>query len=82
MKKQIKNTACFGALLAVTVLVGCGDANTTDTRGYTKAPLERAGVFIKPEGSSAMDSLGTPILPKDTLIPAEPAQAPAAPAGQ
>jgi len=77
-------TAFSRVLLVATLasgLAACGDAPTTDNRGYTKAPLERANVIIKPEGSSAMDSLGTPILPKDTLIPAEPAApAPAAPA--
>lgn len=67
----------FSRVLLLTLSAGlvaaCGDAPTTDKRGYTKAPLERAGVLIKPEGSSAMDSLGSPILPRDTLIPAEPA---------
>ena len=63
---------CAG--LAVTA---CGDANTNDTRGYTKAPLEKPNVLIHAEGSSAMDSLGTPILPRDTVIEAEAAPAPA-----
>ena len=58
-------------------LTACGDANTNDNRGYTKAPLEQPNVLIRAEGSSAMDSLGTPIVPKDTLITAEAAQAPA-----
>ncbi|MGH7462727.1 MAG: hypothetical protein ACREMA_17090, partial [Longimicrobiales bacterium] len=55
-------------LAATTVLLACGDAQTTDDRGYTKAPLERPRLLIQPEGSSAMDSLGTPILPRDTVI--------------
>lgn len=59
------------ALVAMFVVLGCGDAESTDTRGYTKAPLEEAGVVIKSEGTSAMDSLGTPVLPRDTLIPVE-----------
>jgi hypothetical protein len=50
-------------------LLGCGDAETTDRRGYTKAPLEKPQLLIEPEGTSAMDSLGTPILPRDTVIP-------------
>lgn len=76
----------YSRVLLITLIVGlaaCGDAETPDNRGYTKAPLERAGVIIKPEGSSAMDSLGSPILPQDTLIPAEPvAPAPAATTAQ
>ena len=63
-------------LFALTgALAACGDAPTNDNRGYTKAPLEKAGVKITPEGSSAMDSLGTPILPQDTLIAPEPTTA-------
>lgn len=74
MINRIEKTARAGLALACTLLVvACGDANSPDTRGYTKAPLERADVIITPEGSSAMDSLGNPILPRDTLIPAEPA---------
>ena len=74
MNIRFEKTARWGfALCCALLITACGDAKTTDTRGYTKAPLERAGVIIKPEGSSAMDSLGTPILPRDTLIPAEPA---------
>jgi len=74
MTYRIEKTARTGfALACALMLLACGDAKTTDTRGYTKAPLEQAGVLIKPEGSSAMDSLGAPTMPKDTLIPAEPA---------
>jgi len=76
MNIRFEKAARLAAALCCGLLVSaCGDANSTDTRGYTKAPLERAGVVITPEGSSAMDSLGTPILPRDTLIPAEPAAA-------
>jgi hypothetical protein len=62
----------IGATLVVGLLsvAGCGDANTNDNRGYTKAPLESPDVLIRAEGSSAMDSLGAPNLPRDTMIPA------------
>jgi hypothetical protein len=56
------------------ILFGCGDPATNDRRGYTKAPLEKAEMMIQGEGTSAMDSLGTPILPRDTVIPPPPAQ--------
>ena len=61
--------------MATIALLGCGDAETNDNRGYTKAPLEEAGVLIKAEGSSDMDALGSPILPRDTIIPAQAAPA-------
>ena len=59
------------AVATVLVLAACGDPDTTDPRGYTKPPLEHAGLLIKGEGSSAMDSLGSPIMPRDTVIPPE-----------
>jgi hypothetical protein len=66
-----------GLLVAGLLCAACGDANSNDNRGYTKAPLESPGVLIKAEGSSAMDSLGSPLLPRDTVIPAGAAPAPA-----
>ena len=59
------------ACMATIALLGCGDAETNDKRGYTKAPLEEAGVLIKAEGSSEMDALGSPVLPRDTIIPVQ-----------
>jgi len=70
----LKNVALTSLVAGV---LACGDANTGDDRGYTKAPLENPGVLIEAEGSSAMDSLGTPVVPRDTLIEAEAAPAPA-----
>ncbi len=57
--------------LCVCLLQACGDGLTTDDRGYTKAPLEQPGLRIRAEGSSAMDSLGSPVVARDTLIPPE-----------
>ena len=71
MRRLMGRLCYLSGSAAVVVLAACGDPNTTDARGYTKAPLEHAGVLIKGEGSSAMDSLGTPNLPRDTVIPAE-----------
>lgn len=69
----------FGTIFAIiVVLAACADANTSDNRGYTKAPLEDPGVVIKPEGTSTMDELGSPIVPRDTLITEEQVAAPAA----
>lgn len=47
-------------LLALLGVSACGDAPTTDDRGYTKAPLEDPGAFISPEEPTAMDALGDP----------------------
>ena len=68
--------------LLVGTSVGCGDAETSDTRGYTKAPLERPGLLIRSEAPSVMDSLGSPVLPRDTLIPPPPATPAGAPANR
>jgi len=74
--KAIKGASLICVIAAG--LVACADPGTKDDRGYTKAPLEDPGVVIKPEGLSSMDSLGTPLLPRDTLITEEQAAAPPA----
>ena len=71
MDRRMGRFCAAAGVAAALVFAGCGDPNTSDTRGYTKAPLEDAGVLIKGESSSAMDSLGTPNLPRDTVFPAE-----------
>ena len=68
MRSRIRWLPAFVAAAALAA-AACGDPNTTDTRGYTKAPLEDPGLRIRGEGSSAMDSLGSPLLPRDTVIP-------------
>lgn len=59
--------------LAVVLLgaVGCGDPDTNDKRGYTKAPLESPNVLVKGERASAMAALGSPNLPVAPVIAAE-----------
>ena len=71
MDCRVGRIALVLGLGSVLVVAACGDPGTYDTRGYTKAPLEHAGLLIKGEGSSAMDSLGSPIMPRDTVIPPE-----------
>jgi hypothetical protein len=75
---MLKRTLLTLLVCGAGLLGACGDATTNDNRGYTKAPLEKPNVLIRAEGNSAMDSLGTPILPKDTLISAAAAAAPGA----
>lgn len=55
------------AVLALAA-IGCGDGETTDRRGYTKAPLERPGLFIDAEARSEMDRLGVPDRPRGEEI--------------
>ena len=43
------------------VLAACGDPDSNDPRGYTKAPLENPGWTIEGEEPSAMAELGDPI---------------------
>lgn len=55
----------IGAVAIVAVLaVGCGDEETTDRRGYTKAPLEVPALLIDAEEVTEMDRLGTPNRPR------------------
>lgn len=51
-----------GMVMAVT-LGGCGDPDTRDHRGYTKAPLEVPGVRIKGQATSPMRRFGPPRVP-------------------
>jgi mono/diheme cytochrome c family protein len=51
------------ALLALAV-GACGDPDTADERGYTKAPLEDPDLLIVGEEPTAMAALGHPDLPR------------------
>lgn len=51
------------ALALVGVVGACGDAPTTDTRGYTKAPLENPGLIIEAEPTTEMSELREPLRP-------------------
>ena len=53
----------FLMMLALAVSA-CGDAETTDTRGYTKAPLEDPDLLISKEPVTPMAALGEPDLPR------------------
>lgn len=60
-------------VLAIALLaVACGDPDTNDDRGYTKAPLEHPTVLVQGERASDMDRLGDPILPEAPVFEAEP----------
>ena len=51
----------IGTLL---IAAACGDPETNDDRGYTKAPLEQPTVLVKGEATTDMSRLGDPILPE------------------
>ena len=58
-------------------LAACGDPDTNDRRGYTKAPLENPGVLIEGENATAMASMSRTNRPRPplTLETEEPAAA-------
>lgn len=58
----------FVILSLAGALGACGDAPTSDTRGYTKAPLEKAGVFPKPEVRSPVAAFGETNRPRPVPI--------------
>ena len=65
------------AAVALVLSAGCGDPDTNDHRGYTKAPLESPTVLVKGEPASPMDRLADPAYPEAPLIEAEKDTAPA-----
>jgi hypothetical protein len=68
-----------GALLLCGAVTACGDPDTDDRRGYTKAPLERPFVLIDGQERTAMDELGEPnrVEPAEVELAPEPAADPA-----
>lgn len=48
------------ALIMFLALAGCGDPETDDARGYTKAPLEHPSVVIRGEEPSDISRYGEP----------------------
>jgi mono/diheme cytochrome c family protein len=46
--------------LMVVAVSACGDPETTDDRGYTKAPLENPGVLVSGERPGNMSRYGSP----------------------
>lgn len=65
--------------LLLVAAAACGDPETNDRRGYTKAPLEEPTVFVRGEPVTEMSQLGEPILPEAPIFEAEPADTAAAP---
>jgi mono/diheme cytochrome c family protein len=75
-------------ICAFAVIAACGDPETNDARGYTKAPLEHPTVLIEGEEPTEMAMLREPLTPvirevalpaPDTAAAATGAQEPAAP---
>ena len=58
----------IGLIALAFSLAACADNQTTDDRGYTKAPLERPTVLVTKEDASVMDSLGDPARPDAPYI--------------
>ncbi len=54
-------------LLALAALA-CGDPDTNDGRGYTKAPLENPGLLVDGEDASPMAGIGRTNRPRPTVV--------------
>src|SRR5688500_16571600 len=50
-------------ITAACAIVACGDPESSDHRGYTKAPLENPGVMIGGEDRTTMAEMNEPLLP-------------------
>ena len=65
--------------LAITLLAlgatACGDPETGDGRGYTKAPLEDPGLLVSGEPTTPMGELGVPDRPRPEPLEDEAADA-------
>lgn len=62
---MMRKRGAMGALsIVVAGLVACGDAETNDTRGYTKAPLESPSVVITPEPGPSFEGMDGPVRPE------------------
>lgn len=61
MKRSVRAGRMIVGLMAAGLLVACGDAETTDNRGYTKAPLEEPGLRINAEQTTQMSELRGPL---------------------
>lgn len=59
----------LGVIALAGVMSACGDPDTTDARGYTKAPLEHPTVLIEGEEPTAMASLRDPLIPVHREVP-------------
>ena len=58
MTKMLRSATIAASILA---LAACGDPDTNDPRGYTKAPLENPGWTVDGEEPGRMSELGDPI---------------------
>lgn len=59
----MRNVVRLASSVALVMAAGCGDGETSDSRGYTKAPLETPGLSIRAEPMSEMNRLGVPNRP-------------------
>jgi mono/diheme cytochrome c family protein len=62
-----------GAALMVLTASACGDPETTDDRGYTKAPLENPGLLVSGEQPGNMSRYGSPnrVVAEELHLPEE-----------
>jgi mono/diheme cytochrome c family protein len=81
----LQTMAARGAgLMVLVLLVACGDPNTRQERGYTKAPLERPGLIARGEEPGEMARYGSPnrVVAERIVLPEQAPPAAAAPANR
>ncbi len=67
MEGRWSGMACVAVLCGL--VLACGDAATSDGRGYTKAPLEEPGLTVQPEATTEMVRFGEADVPDPPLEP-------------
>lgn len=60
---RLKGGVTGALFVAVVGVAACGDPETNDTRGYTKAPLENPSVVITPEPAATFEGMNEPVRP-------------------
>jgi mono/diheme cytochrome c family protein len=79
---EMKAIRVLAVLAFAAAPTACGDPETTDDRGYTKAPLEHPTMLIEGEEVTAMAELREPLVPVYREVPVPQADTAAAAADQ
>ena len=69
----VSRWARTSAAVMIVAVAACGDPETTDDRGYTKAPLEDPSLLIDGERASEMSEYGSPnrVVVEELQLPEE-----------
>ena len=64
----MKPTSWIVTSALIITAAACGDPPTSDTRGYTKAPLERPALMVGAEEAGPMRQFGEPQRPEVRVL--------------